>query len=43
VPTLIEWDSNIPEWSTLRDEAEVARAILRDHAAFTAESDHASR
>ena len=43
VPTLVEWDSNIPEWSTLRDEAEAAWAILRDHTALAPEAVHASR
>jgi hypothetical protein len=28
VPTLIEWDSNIPDWSVLRAEAAAAQAIL---------------
>lgn len=28
VPTLIEWDSNIPEWSVLKAEAAAAQAIL---------------
>lgn len=28
VPTLIEWDSKIPAWSTLKAEAEAARDIL---------------
>jgi uncharacterized protein (UPF0276 family) len=27
VPTLIEWDNNLPEWSVLIDEAEKARTI----------------
>jgi uncharacterized protein len=43
VPTLIEWDSNIPEWSTLRDETEAARAILHVHAALGPEPVYASR
>jgi uncharacterized protein (UPF0276 family) len=29
VPTLIEWDANIPEWSVLEREAELAEAVLR--------------
>ena len=37
VPTLVEWDSNIPEWPVLRAEALAAQAILdrarRDRAA----------
>ncbi len=28
VPTLIEWDNNIPEWSVLMDEADKASAIM---------------
>jgi uncharacterized protein len=28
IPTLIEWDSNIPEWPILKDEAAAAQAIL---------------
>jgi len=42
VSTLIEWDSNIPDWSTLRDEAERARTILYDHAALARGAVHAS-
>ncbi len=32
VPTLIEWDSNIPDWPVLRREAAAAQAILDRHA-----------
>jgi hypothetical protein len=32
VPTLVEWDSSIPEWPVLRAEAEAAQAILDRHA-----------
>ncbi len=28
VPTLIEWDSNIPDWSVLKAEAAAAQAVL---------------
>jgi uncharacterized protein (UPF0276 family) len=28
IPTLIEWDSKIPDWSVLREEAAAAKAIL---------------
>ena len=28
VPTLIEWDSKIPDWPVLKAEAAVAQAIL---------------
>jgi uncharacterized protein (UPF0276 family) len=31
VPTLIEWDSNIPDWPILRGEALAAQAILDQH------------
>jgi uncharacterized protein (UPF0276 family) len=32
LPTLVEWDSNIPEWPVLKAEAAAARAILDQHA-----------
>jgi uncharacterized protein len=35
VPTLIEWDSNIPEWPILKAEAAAAQAILDRHAQLT--------
>jgi uncharacterized protein (UPF0276 family) len=28
IPTLVEWDSNIPDWPILKAEADAARAIL---------------
>lgn len=31
ISTLIEWDSNIPEWPTLKSEAASAQAILDRH------------
>jgi uncharacterized protein (UPF0276 family) len=31
IPTLIEWDSKIPEWPILKSEAAAARAILDRH------------
>jgi len=31
VPTLIEWDSNIPDWPVLKEEAAAAQAILDRH------------
>jgi uncharacterized protein (UPF0276 family) len=31
LPTLIEWDSNIPDWSVLKAEADAAQAILDHH------------
>ncbi|CAL80680.1 conserved hypothetical protein [Bradyrhizobium sp. ORS 278] len=32
VPTLVEWDGNIPEWPVLKAEAAAAQAILDRHA-----------
>ena len=32
LPTLVEWDSNIPEWPLLKAEAAAAQVILRRHA-----------
>lgn len=32
IPTLVEWDSEIPEWQVLKAEAEAAQAILDRHA-----------
>jgi uncharacterized protein (UPF0276 family) len=32
VPTLIEWDSEVPDWPVLKAEAAAARAILDRHA-----------
>ena len=43
VPTLVEWDSSIPEWPALRAEAEAAQAILDRHApdiSGSANADH---
>ena len=31
VPTLIEWDNDVPEWKVLKDEAAKADAILARH------------
>jgi len=41
VPTLVEWDSNIPDWPVLRAEAETAQAILDRHAAVIGRSANA--
>jgi hypothetical protein len=41
IPTLIEWDSEIPEWPRLEAEAAAAQAIL-DHAAAIARQSHAA-
>jgi hypothetical protein len=35
LPSLIEWDSNIPEWPVLKAEAAAAQAILDRHTAST--------
>ena len=35
LPTLIEWDSNIPDWPVLQAEAIAAQAILDRHATST--------
>jgi uncharacterized protein (UPF0276 family) len=32
VPTLVEWDSAIPDWSVLKAEATAAQAVLDRHA-----------
>ena len=32
IPTLVEWDSNIPDWPVLKAEAAAARTILDRHA-----------
>ena len=32
IPTLVEWDSNIPDWPILKAEAEAAQVILDRHA-----------
>jgi uncharacterized protein len=35
IPTLVEWDSDIPEWPVLAAEATAAQAILDRHAGGT--------
>ena len=42
VPTLVEWDSDIPEWHVLRAEAEAAGRILERNASM-AEARHGTR
>ena len=43
LPTLVEWDSSIPEWPVLRAEAAAAQAILDRFAApIIAESSNAA-
>ncbi|MBL8790882.1 MAG: DUF692 domain-containing protein [Rhizobiales bacterium] len=32
IPTLIEWDNDVPEWSVLKSEADAADVILSRHA-----------
>jgi hypothetical protein len=43
VPTLVEWDSSIPEWPLLRAEAEAAQAILDRHARAVRGASNAAR
>ncbi|WP_024511497.1 DUF692 domain-containing protein [Bradyrhizobium sp. ARR65] len=42
IPTLIEWDSNIPAWPILKAEAAAAQAILDCYAAIAREDRHAA-
>lgn len=43
LPTLIEWDSRIPDWPVLKAEATAARTIMdRYHSATVASEDHAA-
>jgi uncharacterized protein len=42
VPTLIEWDSKIPDWKILRVEAAAAQAILDRCQPITASEHHAA-
>ncbi len=43
LPTLVEWDSNVPEWPVLEAEAAAAQAILDRYAApIIAESSNAA-
>ena len=44
IPTLVEWDSKIPDWSILKAEAAAAQAILDRHVhSFTLGTAHAAR
>jgi hypothetical protein len=43
IPTLVEWDSNIPEWFVLRAEASAAQAILDRQAASLGRYMYAAR
>jgi uncharacterized protein len=42
IPTLIEWDSNIPEWPILKAEAAAAQVILDRYSAAGANIDNAA-
>jgi uncharacterized protein len=42
IPTLIEWDSNIPEWPILRAEAAAAQLILDRHSVRRVNVEHAA-
>jgi uncharacterized protein (UPF0276 family) len=42
IPTLVEWDSAIPEWPVLKAEAKAAQAILDRGAALRRERMHAN-
>jgi hypothetical protein len=43
IPTLIEWDSNIPDWAVLKAEAAAAQAILdRRHQRMRGDISHAA-
>ncbi|WP_199200965.1 MNIO family bufferin maturase [Mesorhizobium sp. 131-2-1] len=42
LPTLIEWDSSIPDWPVLKAEADAAQAILDRHASQMLEKAHAA-
>lgn len=44
IPTLVEWDSDIPDWPVLKAEAAAAQAILDRHACgFMSGKAHAAR
>jgi uncharacterized protein (UPF0276 family) len=44
IPTLVEWDSDIPEWPVLKAEAAAAQAVLEHHAhSFVLGKAHAIR
>ncbi len=44
IPTLVEWDSDIPDWRVLKAEAVAAQAILDRHAqSFMSGKAHAAR
>jgi uncharacterized protein len=44
IPTLVEWDSNVPDWRVLKGEAAAAQAVLERHAhGFIPGKAHAAR
>jgi uncharacterized protein len=43
IPTLVEWDSNLPSWPMLRAEAAAAQAILDRHAPIAPRYAHDGR
>jgi uncharacterized protein (UPF0276 family) len=44
IPTLVEWDSDIPDWPVLKAEAAAAQAVLERHAhGFVLGKAHATR
>ncbi|MEQ9572637.1 MAG: DUF692 family protein, partial [Nitratireductor sp.] len=40
IPTLVEWDGDIPDWPVLKAEADAAQAVLDRHAAASARDVH---
>jgi uncharacterized protein (UPF0276 family) len=43
IPTLVEWDSKLPDWPVLREQALMARRIMNEYvSAMQAEAVHAS-
>jgi uncharacterized protein (UPF0276 family) len=42
VPTLIEWDNNVPEWGVLACEAELASVVMRELPTLTEVNRHAA-
>jgi uncharacterized protein (UPF0276 family) len=44
IPTLVEWDSDLPDWPLLKAEADAAQAIIDRHAhCFMPGKAHAAR
>ena len=42
IPTLVEWDGDIPDWPVLKAEADAAQAVLDRHAASARDVHHAA-